>query len=112
LIHGSTYVVFSQMPTIAWACVFITISRGAVAVSSVMNYSHLLRTVEDRFRGRVFATVESLTWGTMMLSMMATGLATTRYDPRAIGAVAGLVSSTTAIFWGWANWSGRLPEPA
>jgi MFS family permease len=112
LIHGTTYVIFSQMPTIAWACVFITLSRGAVAVSSVMNYSHLLRTVEDRFRGRVFATVESLTWGTMMLSMMATGLATTRYDPRAIGAVAGVVSSMTAIVWGWANWSGRLPEPA
>jgi len=111
LIHGASYVVFSQMPTIAWACVFILISRGAVAISSVMNFSQLLRHVEDRYRGRVFATSESLTWGTMMISMMLTGLATTRYDPRAIGAVAGLVSSTTAIFWGWANWRGGLPEP-
>jgi hypothetical protein len=25
--------------------------------------------------------------------------------------VAGLLSSSTAIFWGWANWSGKLPEP-
>ena len=72
-VHGGAYVVFGQMPTMAWACLFITISRGAVAVSSVMNFSLLLRHVEDRFRGRVFATVESLTWGTMMLSMMATG---------------------------------------
>jgi predicted MFS family arabinose efflux permease len=112
VIHGSTYVIFSQMPTIEWACFFIMLSRGAVAVSSVMNTSHLLRYVEDRFRGRVFATIESLTWGTMMLSMMATGLATTHYDPRTIGAVAGVVSSMTAIFWAWANWQGRLPEPA
>ena len=22
------------------------------------------------------------------------------------------VSASTAIFWGWANWSGKLPEPA
>jgi MFS family permease len=110
-IHGGAYVIFSQMPTMAWACLFIAISRGAVAVSSVMNFSLLLRHVEDRFRGRVFATTESLTWGTMMLSMMATGVATTQYNPRAIGAVAGIVSSTTAIFWAWANWTGKLREP-
>ena len=29
-----------------------------------------------------------------------------------IGACAGVLSSTTAIFWGWAHWTGRLPEPA
>jgi len=23
-----------------------------------------------------------------------------------------VLSSTTAIFWAWANWTGRLPEPA
>jgi hypothetical protein len=22
-----------------------------------------------------------------------------------------VLSSTTALFWGWANWTGRLPEP-
>jgi MFS family permease len=112
VLHGGAYIVFTQMPTIWWACVFITVSRAAVAVCSVMNVSQLLRHVQDRFRGRVFATVESLTWGTMMISMMATGAATTRYGPRAIGAVAGVVSSTTAIFWAWANWTGRLPKPA
>ena len=34
------------------------------------------------------------------------------WDPRTIGALAGALSSTTAFFWGWANWRGRLPEPA
>ncbi len=56
LIHGGAYVLFSQMPTLAWACVFITLSRAAVAVSSVLNTSQLLHHVEDRYRGRVFAT--------------------------------------------------------
>jgi MFS family permease len=112
VIHGGAYVLFSQMPTIALACVFILISRAAIAVSSVLNFSQLLHHVEDRFRGRVFATLESLTWSTMMISMMATGAASISYSPRVIGAWAGAISSTTAIFWMWANLTGRLPEPA
>ena len=111
LLHGGAYVLFSQMPTLAWACVFIALSRGAVAVSSVMNFSQLLRHVEDRYRGRVFATMESITWSVMMLSMMAAGAASISYSPRVIGMWSGIISSTTAIFWTWANWSGRLPEP-
>jgi MFS family permease len=111
LIHGGSYIIFSQMPTIAWACVFIALSRAAVAVSSVMNFSQLLRHVEDRFRGRVFATLESITWSTMMLSLMAAGAASISFSPRVIGVWSGAISSTTAIFWMWANWSGRLPEP-
>ena len=112
LIHGGAYVLFSQMPTIALACVFITLSRAAIAVSSVLNTSQLLHHVEDRYRGRVFATNESLTWSVMMISMMATGAATISHSPRTIGAWAGVLSSSTAIFWTWANLSGRLPEPA
>jgi hypothetical protein len=77
-----------------------------------LNTSQLLHHVEDRFRGRVFATNESLTWSVMMISMMATGAATISHSPRTIGAWAGVVSSTTAIFWTWANLTGRLPEPA
>lgn len=112
VIHGGAYVLFSQMPTLALACVFIMLSRAAIAVSSVLNTSQLLHHVEDRYRGRVFATNESLTWSVMMLSMMATGAATISYSPRTIGAWAGVISSTTAIFWTWANLTGRLPEPA
>jgi hypothetical protein len=47
----------------------------------------------------------------MMVSMMLAGIASQQADPRTIGAVAGLLSSTTAIFWGWAHVTGRLPEP-
>ena len=112
VIHGGAYILFSQMPTLAWACVFILLSRAAIAVSSVLNFSQLLRHVEDRFRGRVFATLESLQWSTMMISMMAAGAATIAYSPRVIGAWAGVVSSMTAIFWTWANWSGRLAGAA
>ncbi len=111
VIHGGAYILFSQMPTIIWACVFIAISRAAVAISSVLNVSQLMHHVDDRFRGRLFATLESLTWSTMMLSMMAAGAASTVYSPRTIGAWAGALSSTTAIFWTWRNLTGKIPEP-
>jgi MFS family permease len=112
LLHGGSYVVFSQMPTFPLAMLFIGLSRAAVAVSSVLNISQLLQHVPNEFRGRVFATMETLTWAMMMLSMLGAGLASTSWSPRTIGAVAGVLSSSTAIFWLWANVTGRLPEPA
>lgn len=111
VVHGGAYVVFSQMQEFWLALVFIGLSRAAVAVSSVLNYTQLLRHVSDEYRGRVFSTMESMTWATMMLSMMGAGVASQAWGPRTIGAWSGVLSSTTAIFWAWANWSGRLPQP-
>jgi hypothetical protein len=70
-----------------------------------------MRHVDNKYRGRIFATMESLQWSTMMLSMMAAGAASTVYSPRTIGAWSGAISSTTAIFWTWMNLRGKLPEP-
>ena len=111
VLHGGAYVLFSQSRNFAWALFFIGLSRAAVAVSSVLNFSQLLRHVSDEFRGRVFATVETWTWLTMMLSMGIAGLASIHVSPRVIGVWSGILSSTTAIFWAWANIKGRLPEP-
>lgn len=111
VVHGGAYVIFSLVTDFYLALVFITLSRAAVAVSSVLNMTQLLTHIEDEYRGRVFATMETLTWGVMMLSMTATGFATETFSPRVIGVTAGLLSSMTAIYWGWTNYSGRLPEP-
>jgi MFS family permease len=111
LIHGGAYVVFSQMESFAAALGFIALSRAAVSVSSVLNFSRLLRHVPDEFRGRVFSTIESLTWATMMLSMMAAGAASEFAGIRTIGAWSGVCSASTAFYWAWINWKGRLPEP-
>jgi MFS family permease len=112
LLHGGAYIAFSQMTNWRWALFFMGLSRASVAVSSVLNWSNLLKHVEDRFRGRVFSTIETMNWSTMMLSMMAAGSASQYFSIRTIGAVSGALSSSTAIFWGWANWTGKLPEPA
>ncbi|MGC2660993.1 MAG: MFS transporter [Bryobacteraceae bacterium] len=112
LLHGGAYIVFSQMQSWGWALFFMGLSRAAVAVSSVLNWSILLKHVENRFRGRVFSTIETMNWSTMMLSMLAAGTASVYFSVRAIGATSGIFSSSTAVFWGLADASGKLPEPA
>jgi MFS family permease len=111
VVHGVSYILFSQMHSFTWALIFIALSRAGVGFSSVMNMSQLLRHVPKEFRGRVFATLDSTTWAVMLVSMALAGVASTTWDPRTIGAIAGALSSTTAIFWGWAYFTGRLPEP-
>jgi len=111
IVHGGSYILFSQSRRFGLALVFIALSRAGVGVSSVLNMSQLLRIIPDGFRGRVFSTMESLQWSVMMMSMTAAGVASQYYDPRTIGAVAGALSSSTALFWGWAHFTGRLPEP-
>jgi MFS family permease len=112
IVHGAAYILFSREPRFGLALVFIFVSRFAMAVNSVLNYSYLLRTVVNRYRGRIFATIDTFEWTMMMVSMMGAGIASMHYSPRAIGVVAGLLSSSTAIFWAWANWTGHLPRPA
>lgn len=111
VVHGAAYVCFSLAGPYWLALLLIGLSRAAVAVSSVMNFTQILRIVDDGFRGRVFATLETLTWGTMMLSMTAAGLASDHVDTRWIGVGSGLLSSCTAVFWYWGDVTGRLPQP-
>jgi MFS family permease len=112
IVHGGAYVLFSTSRVYPVALVFIGLSRAAVAVSSVLNFSQLLRHVPDQYRGRVFSTMESMVWATMMISMLLAGLASQSVSPRVIGVVAGCMSSVTALAWGYAQWRGLLPEPA
>jgi MFS family permease len=103
LLHGGAYVIFSQMGQWGWALFFMGFSRAAVAVSSLLNWSTLLRHVDDRYRGRVFSTIETMNWSTMIFSMLAAGTASQYISIRSIGVASGLFSSSTAIFWAWAN---------
>jgi MFS family permease len=112
VIHGVTYMLFSQAHTYGLALVWMMFSRVGMAVTSVLNNYQLLRHTPDRFRGRVFATLESVRWSVMIVSMAAAGIASQFADPRAIGLVAGAFGALTAAAWAWCDWTGRLPEPA
>ncbi len=111
LLHGAAYMLFSQSGSYAGALVFMMFSRVGMAVTSVLNNAQLLRHTPDKFRGRVFSTMESIRWSVMIVSMAAAGIASLYVSPRTIGLVAGAFGSLTAVVWAWLDWSGRLPEP-
>jgi MFS family permease len=62
LLHGGAYMLFSQAAIFPLALVWMMLSRVGMAVTSVLNQAQLLRHTPDAFRGRVFATLESLRW--------------------------------------------------
>jgi MFS family permease len=109
--HGLAYVLFSLTPNYGLALVMMAVSRVGMAVTSVLNYFQLMKHTPDEYRGRVFATMESLRWSTMMLSFAAAGIASNHFTPREIGVVAGLLGGGTGLLWAIANWRRRLPEP-
>jgi MFS family permease len=111
LVHGGAYMLFSQAASFPAALIYMLLSRVGMAVTSVLNNAQLLRHTPDEFRGRVFSTLESLRWGSMIVSMAAAGIASQRYSPRTIGLIAGALGMVTAIAWAWLDSAGRLPEP-
>jgi len=111
LVHGLAYTAFAVMPTIWLSLIFISLSRMCVGMNNVLNRTILLTHVPDGFRGRVFTTIESMLNITMMISLGIAAWATAVYPVRTIGVVAGLLSSTTAIYWAWAEATGKLVRP-
>ena len=111
LVHGVSYVIFSQVRPFWLVLVFIAASRFGMGVAAILNMTLLLRHVPDEYRGRVFATLETFVWGTMMISMALTGLASTYFDSRTIGTAAGIASCSTVVIWLIAWSRGMLREP-
>jgi MFS family permease len=110
LAHGAAYIWFSQAATFPAALFAMMLSRVGMAITSVLTNAQLLRRTEDQYRGRVFATMETLRSTVMIASMAAAGIAW-EY-PRTVGLVAGALGMVTALLWAWRDFTGRLPEPA
>jgi len=110
-VHGLSYILFALMPNIWLSLIFITLSRVSMGLNNVLNRTMLLQHVPDFLRGRVFTTVEMMMHATMMISLGAASWASAIYPIRTIGVIAGALSATTAIYWAWANATGRLTEP-
>ncbi len=111
VMHGAAYMLFSQARGYGAALLWMMLSRMGMAVTSVLNNGQLLRHTADQYRGRVFATMESLRWSVMILSMAAAGIASQYVSARTIALVAGACGLVTALGWAWADGTGRLPEP-
>lgn len=111
LIHGLSYVLFALMPNIWLSLIFITMSRVSMGVNNVLNRTVLLTHVPDKLRGRVFTTIETMMNATMMISLGLASWASAIYPIRTIGVIAGVLSTSTALFWAWADAAGKLVEP-
>ena len=111
LTHGAAYVAFSVSGSYGAALLWIAVSRVGMATTSILNNLQLLRHTPDEFRGRVFATIESLRWAVMIVSFALAGIASQHVSARAIGVVAGLLGAATGLLWALADWLGKLPEP-
>jgi MFS family permease len=109
--HGILYMLFSQVESYTAALLLMLFSRVGMSVTTVLNTAQLLRHTPDQFRGRVFATMESLRWSVMIGSMAAAGIASQYVSARTIGLIAGALGTLTALAWAWRDWSGRIPEP-
>jgi MFS family permease len=110
LVHGVAYVLFS-IGNLFSAVFFIALSRAAMGSNNVLNRTMLLKHVPDRLRGRVYTTVQAMLDATMMASLAVASAATLHYPIRTIGVVAGVLSTSTAVFWAWATFARKLPEP-
>ena len=111
LVHGAAYMLFSQTASFAAALLLMMLSRVGMAVTSVLNNAQLLRHTPSEYRGRVFATLESLRNAVMIGSMAAAGIASQYWSPRTIGLIAGLLGFLTACAWAWQDLTGNLPQP-
>lgn len=109
-IHGASYVLFA-VSDLMGAILFITISRMAMGANNVQNRTMLLHHVPDAYRGRVFTTIDAMNNATMMISLTLATIATLHYPIRLIGVIAGYLSASTALFWAWATFRNKLPEP-
>jgi MFS family permease len=112
LIHGGAYVLFSLAANIEYGILFIVLSRLAMAMSNVLIWNLLLTHVPNSFRGRVFSTLDVMMQTMMIVSLVTASIATQHYSVRSIGVIAGIFSASTAVFWAWANFTNRLPEPS
>ena len=106
LAHGAAYMAFSQARGFGFALLAMMLSRVGMAITTVLNNAQLLRHTPDAFRGRIFATMESLRWSVMIVSMAAAGIASQYFSPRTIGLAAGGFGLATALAWAWEAVSG------
>ncbi len=109
--HGVLFIAFALMQDYVTALIVLAASRIGMAITTVLNTAQLLKHTPDEYRGRVFGTMESLRWSTMIVSMAAASFAADIVSPRVIGVVAGFLGAATGVAWAYANWRGKLPEP-
>jgi len=74
-LSAAAYLLFSQAPDIFWAALWVCCGHAAGSVQWVFSTTLIHRSVEDRFRGRVFSAEMAMLTLVMSLSIWLTGAA-------------------------------------
>ena len=111
LIGGVFYIAFGSATSFVFALIALGIAHMGGSILWVFSTVLLQSTVEDQFRGRVFAAEFTLMTLAMAASNYATGEALDRfrYSPRAVAVALGLVFLLPGVLWFLTErlWDGR-----
>jgi MFS family permease len=101
LVAGAFYVAFGREGSFALALVWLAVAHAGGSVLWVFSTVLLQSSVEDEFRGRVFAAELMLMTLAMAASNYATGEALDRFQvsPRAVAAAIGLLFLLPGLLW-------------
>jgi hypothetical protein len=101
LIGGAFYIAFGSTTYFSLALLFLLIAHTGGSILWVFSTVLLQQSVEDRFRGRVFAAELALLTFTMAVSNYGTGELLDRfnYSPRTITVAIGLFFMFPGLLW-------------
>jgi MFS family permease len=98
-IQGIFYALAGVMPTLAWSCVMVGISRVLLGAEFAVQETLLMRLVPDHLRGRVSTTdraAEMMIWA---LSTAVAGWSLNWITIRSLTVITGLLSGTAGLLW-------------
>ena len=101
LMGGTFYIAFGVSRSFAWALVFLALAHMGGSILWVFSTVLLQKTVEDNFRGRVFAAEMALVTLTMATSNYVVGELMDRFgiSPRWVTAGVGIFFLLPGITW-------------
>jgi len=96
---GCGLALFSFMPTLWTAALVLTAREANFAIWWTAQQTIMMSRTEDRYRGRVFASYETLTTLMMVGSMLAAGAAADVYGIRIVAGTGGVVIALSGLLW-------------
>ncbi len=99
IFDGCGLALFSFMPTLWTAALVLTVRETNFAIWWTAQQTLMMSRTNDRYRGRVFASYETLTTLMMVGSMLAAGAAADVYGIRLVAAIGGIVIALSGLSW-------------
>lgn len=99
IFDGCGLVIFSLMPTLLGASLILIAREINFAIWWTAQQTILMTRTDDRYRGRVFASYETLTTLMMVGSMLVSGAAADTYGIRPVAATGGAVIALSGALW-------------